>query len=90
MLMIRNLSRTKFPPGNKKPRKPAKNRTKTLPVVEVCDYCEAPLGRQCARTVGSAVCAMSEGIFTYLSGRRVRFFCSKGCLGLSSTKGECL
>ena len=57
-----------------------KPKKKVHELVTVCDCCKKPLGRTCARTIGSSVCAEGRGIVTkkYFNGD-IRFFCCKQC-----------
>ena len=48
-------------------------------IVTHCDGCGKALGRSCARTPGSAVCAAGCGIPTRRNGESYRFFCSTNC-----------
>jgi len=63
------------------PRKKLKPETKTT---AVCDYCSKALGRTCARTDMSSICAAGEGIivkkhFGEKNGEHCYFFCSDAC-----------
>lgn len=58
-------------------------------IVTKCDHCGKPLGRTCARTAGSFVCAVGDGIPSTVKydiapndGKTVaeyHFYCSSGC-----------
>jgi hypothetical protein len=57
-----------------------KGRKKKKPKVELvtkCDRCGNDLGRTCARTEGSLVCAAGAGV--YVNGTHLGFFCSAEC-----------
>jgi len=60
-----------------------KKKKKTLEAVDSCDNCGAPLGRECVRSYGSAVCAVSDGIhvarFSDGEALKPHFFCSAEC-----------
>ncbi len=55
---------------------------KAAELVERCDHCGKPLGRTCARTTGSAVCALNEGLVVRSAvgfAGPWAFFCCKDC-----------
>jgi len=62
---------------NKKRR--IKKQKPKVELVTTCDQCGRSLGRTCARTVNSGICAKAEGIVSHLIGGAVTFFCSREC-----------
>lgn len=58
----------------------AKSSKKGPELVENCDGCGRPLGRDCARTAGSAICAAGDGIPHLHRDDQWLFFCCIECL----------
>lgn len=58
---------------------PRKKKAKGPEIVDKCDKCGRPLGRTCARTSGSAICAGAEGIIAGEVAGKWSFFCNEFC-----------
>ena len=70
------IRRTKF--SNSKQRK--KKETPKVEVVTVCDQCGKDLGRTCAKTTQSSICASGDGIVVKrFYGGDIQYFCSQRC-----------
>lgn len=63
-----------------KDHKPRKKKCKPeVELTDTCDYCGKPLGRTCARTQMSSVCAEAIGIPIMRLEDGIRYFCCNVC-----------
>ena len=60
-------------------RRKTKKKKEVVELVTKCDQCEKSLGRTCARTDQSGICAGAEGIFTIGRHSDIKFFCCGNC-----------
>ncbi len=60
-------------------RRKTKKKKEVVELVTKCDQCGKSLGRTCARTDQSGICAGAEGIFTIGRHSDIKFFCSLDC-----------
>jgi ribosomal protein L24E len=61
------------------PKRRKKKAKKGPELVDKCDHCGNDLGRTCARTTGSAVCAAGVGLAVDRLDGKLLFFCSSLC-----------
>jgi hypothetical protein len=65
------------------PKRRKKKAKKGPELVDKCDHCGKGLGRTCARTSGSAICAAGVGVPVRSYRGKWMFFCSNDCLSKS-------